>query len=92
LDYHRPFICSVFALCCLIDFYTGEDQAVILTGESGSGKTEAGKLVLQYIAAVTHHSAEFHNIKYQLLQSNPVLEGRKLFGAAQISPIENKTD
>ena len=54
----------------------GEDQAVILTGESGSGKTEAGKLVLQYIAAVTHHSAEFHNIKYQLLQSNPVLEGK----------------
>ena len=48
---------------------------MILTGESGSGKTEAGKLVLQYIAAVTHHSAEFHNIKYQLLQSNPVLEG-----------------
>jgi hypothetical protein len=27
------------------------------------------------MAAVTHHSAEFHNIKYQLLQSNPVLEG-----------------
>jgi hypothetical protein len=71
-----------FSLCCLIDYCTGEDQAVILTGESGSGKTEAGKLVLQYIAAVTHHSAEFHNIKYQLLQSNPVLEGRQLFSAS----------
>ena len=31
-------------------------QALVLTGESGSGKTEAGKLVLQYIAAVTGHA------------------------------------
>ena len=53
----------------------GEDQAVILTGESGAGKTEAGKLVMQYIAAVTGHANEFQDIKYQLLQSNPVLEG-----------------
>jgi hypothetical protein len=59
-----------------------------LTGESGSGKTEAGKLVLQYIAAVTHHSAEFHNIKYQLLQSNPVLEGRQLFSASPPKKIK----
>ena len=36
----------------------GEDQAIVLTGESGSGKTEAGKLVMQYIAAVTGHSRE----------------------------------
>jgi len=53
----------------------GEDQAIVLTGESGSGKTEAGKLVMQYIAAVTGHSREVQDIKYQLLQSNPVLEG-----------------
>ena len=49
----------------------------MLTGESGAGKTEAGKLVLQYIAAVTGHAQEFQDIKYQLLQSNPVLEGKK---------------
>ena len=36
-------------------------------------------LNVQYIAAVTHHSAEFHDIKYQLLQSNPVLEGKYIF-------------
>ena len=53
----------------------GQDQVVVLTGESGAGKTEAGKLVMQYIAAVTGHAREFQDIKYQLLQSNPVLEG-----------------
>ena len=46
-----------------------------MTGESGAGKTEAAKLVLQYLAAVTGNAKEFHNIKYQLMQSNPVLEG-----------------
>ena len=54
----------------------GQDQAVILTGESGAGKTEAGKLVMQYIAAVTGHSRINQDIKYQLLQANPVLEGK----------------
>jgi ABC-type glutathione transport system ATPase component len=48
-----------------------------MTGESGAGKTEASKLVLQYLAAVTGNAKEFHNIKYQLLQSNSVLEGEK---------------
>ena len=52
------------------------DQCVLISGEAGSGKTEAAKLTLQYIAAVTGYAKEFHNIKYQLLQSNPVLEGR----------------
>ena len=30
---------------------------------------------MQYIAAVTGHTRECQDIKYQLLQSNPVLEG-----------------
>ena len=51
-------------------------QCVVMTGESGAGKTEASKLVLQYLAAVTGNAKEFHNIKYQLLQSNSVLEGK----------------
>lgn len=46
-----------------------------MTGEAGAGKTEASKLSLQYLAAVTGNAKEFHNIKYQLLQSNSVLEG-----------------
>ena len=46
-----------------------------ISGESGSGKTEAAKLTLQYLAAVTSHHRECHAVKYQILQSNPVLEG-----------------
>ena len=46
-----------------------------MTGESGSGKTEASKLVLQYLTGVTGHHISFHNIKFKLLQSNPILEG-----------------
>ena len=59
---HRPESCSIMAHHMnrawnqLKD--RGEDQAIVLTGESGSGKTEAGKLVMQYIAAVTGHSRE----------------------------------
>lgn len=53
------------------------DQCVLISGEAGSGKTESAKLTLQYLAAVTGHAKEFHNIKYQLLQSNSVLEGKQ---------------
>ena len=55
------------------------DQCLVISGESGSGKTEAAKLSLQYLAAVTGRPPEFHNIKYQIIQSTSVLEGRGLF-------------
>ena len=53
----------------------GRDQCILITGESGSGKTEASKLVMKYVSAVSGHSSEVERIKEQLLQSNPVLEG-----------------
>ena len=34
------------------------DQCLIFTGESGSGKTEAMKLSLQYLAAITGKAVE----------------------------------
>jgi len=51
------------------------DQCVIISGESGAGKTEASKLVMQFVAAVSGKEKEVELVKNQLLQSNPVLEG-----------------
>ncbi|EGW15059.1 Myosin-Ib, partial [Cricetulus griseus] len=51
-----------------------KDQCILITGESGAGKTEASKLVMSYVAAVCGKGAEVNEVKEQLLQSNPVLE------------------
>ena len=39
---------------------------------------EASKLVMSYVAAVCSKGAEVNQVKEQLLQSNPVLEGKSL--------------
>ncbi|XP_046534992.1 unconventional myosin-Ia [Equus quagga] len=56
------------------------DQCILITGESGAGKTEASKLVMSYVAAVCGKGEQVNSVKEQLLQSNPVLEA---FGNAK---------
>ncbi|NXA94148.1 MYO1A protein, partial [Melanocharis versteri] len=51
------------------------DQCILITGESGAGKTEASKLVMSFVAAVSSKGEDVNKVKEQLLQSNPVLEG-----------------
>uniref|UniRef100_A0A2K6M593 Unconventional myosin-Ib n=1 Tax=Rhinopithecus bieti TaxID=61621 RepID=A0A2K6M593_RHIBE len=45
-----------------------KDQCILITGESGAGKTEASKLVMSYVAAVCGKGAEVNQVKEQLLQ------------------------
>ena len=45
--------------------------------------TEASKLVMSYVAAVCGKGAEVNQVKEQLLQSNPVLEGKNLIEHVQ---------
>jgi myosin protein heavy chain len=67
----------------------GENQSILVTGESGAGKTENTKKVIQYLAAVattdTPRAAKSgvkvtSNLSEQILRANPILEA---FGNAQ---------
>lgn len=60
------------------------------TGESGAGKTEASKLILQYIAAVSNSGANsrLEKVKEKILSSNPVLES---FGNAKTLRNDNSS-
>lgn len=58
-----------------------ENQCVIISGESGAGKTEAAKQIMQYIANVSvSETSGILKIKDMVLATNPLLE---LFGCAK---------
>ncbi|THH29062.1 hypothetical protein EUX98_g5124 [Antrodiella citrinella] len=58
-----------------------ENQCVIISGESGAGKTEAAKRIMQYIAAVSGgNDSSIQEIKDMVLATNPLLES---FGCAK---------
>lgn len=59
-----------------------------MAGESGAGKTEASKKVLQYIAATSRQKGKVETVKDKLLQSNPVLEA---FGNAKTNRNDNSS-
>ncbi|EFC49629.1 myosin [Naegleria gruberi] len=58
----------------------GVGQAIIIQGESGSGKTLASRIIMEYLAAVSISGLETQRIKDSILQSNPLLES---FGNAK---------
>lgn len=60
----------------------------MITGESGSGKTEASKLILQYIATAAGHSRCLETVRQQILLCNPVLEA---FGNAKTILNDNSS-
>uniref|UniRef100_T1DAD5 Unconventional myosin-Ic n=1 Tax=Crotalus horridus TaxID=35024 RepID=T1DAD5_CROHD len=65
-----------------------KDQCILISGESGAGKTEATKKILQYYAVTCPASEQVQTVKDRLLQSNPVLEA---FGNAKTLRNDNSS-
>ncbi|KAI4304547.1 hypothetical protein MLD38_040041 [Melastoma candidum] len=59
----------------------GKSQSILVSGESGAGKTETTKLLMRYLAYMGGRAAsEGRSVEQQVLESNPVLEA---FGNAK---------
>jgi myosin-1 len=66
----------------------GSSQAVIISGESGAGKTESAKIVLNYVSAVSGDNSDAKRVKGIIMSTNPLLES---FGNAKTVRNDNSS-
>ncbi|GMM36936.1 myosin 1 [Saccharomycopsis crataegensis] len=87
----KPHIFAITELTYRYMLEKQQHQSILVTGESGAGKTENTKKIIQYLAAITSSmktnvnssggdTVVVENFEDQIIQANPILES---FGNAQ---------
>eukprot|EP01023_Acetabularia_acetabulum_P012483 TRINITY_DN15844_c0_g1_i1.p1 TRINITY_DN15844_c0_g1~~TRINITY_DN15844_c0_g1_i1.p1 ORF type:complete len:843 (-),score=133.29 TRINITY_DN15844_c0_g1_i1:564-3092(-) len=98
---HPPHVYAIAEQAFSVMLNDGQKQAILISGESGAGKTESAKMVMQYLAKRAQPASVYQDrykrqssfteiapIEEQVLESNPLLEA---FGNAKTMRNNNSS-
>ncbi|KAL4436230.1 hypothetical protein ABPG74_015821 [Tetrahymena malaccensis] len=88
LEMQQPHIYSISAMAYknLIKF--NKKQAIVISGESGAGKTENARYSMRFLTQISTHDDSNESIEEKILSCNPVLEA---FGNAKTVRNDNSS-